>query len=356
MGCSQKLDGLPAVDVSIVVVSYNTAEMTCAALSSVADETIENSYELIVVDNASSDGSAAAIAEAAPNATLIASPHNLGFAAANNLAVMQARGRYVLLLNPDTVVTKAAIDKLVAFAGANQHAKIWGGRTVFADGRLNPASCWSRMTVWNLFCRTVGLTALLPHSEWTNNETFGTWQRDTVRHVDIVSGCFLLIERDFWNRLGGFDPVFFMYGEEADLCLRAKALGARPMITPEAEIIHYGGASDTARIDKMVKLLAAKMSLIERHMTGIRRPVASRLLQAWPLTRALALSTASFWTRSEDTKAAAKTWQAVWSKRDAWSGGWQIDANAEHQTRISRIPADTVANTRCATVQGSPPA
>src|SRR5690606_35725860 len=123
-----------------------------------------------------------------------------------------------------------------------------------------------------VFCVATGLSSLFRGSSLFNPEGYGGWKRDTVREVDIVSGCFFLIRRELWERLGGFDPAFFMYGEEADLCLRARKLGARPMVTPEATIVHYGGASERVRADKMVRLLQAKALLIRRHWG----PVAAR--------------------------------------------------------------------------------
>ena len=164
------------VEVSIIVVSYNTRAMTLAALDSVAAQTKTVTYEVIVVDNASSDGSAAAIAAHPAKPRLIALNENICFARANNLAADEARGAYVLLLNSDTVVLDGAIDKLVAFARNNRRAMIWGGRTVFADGSLNPGSCWGRLSPWNLICRISGLTSIFPRSELFNGESIGCWQ------------------------------------------------------------------------------------------------------------------------------------------------------------------------------------
>lgn len=310
------------IDVSIIVVSYNTREMTLAALDSIAEQTREVCHEVIVVDNASRDGSAAAIAAHHSKPRLIALDENIGFARANNLAAEQARGYYVLLLNSDTVVLDGAIDKLVAFARRRRRALIWGGRTLLADGSLNPSSCWGRMTPWNLFSRLVGLTALRPDSELLNSECYGGWKRDRERRVDIVSGCFLMIPRSIWLALGGFDPVYFMYGEDADLCLRARRLGAEPMITPEATIIHYGGASEKVLADKMVKLLAGKATLIDRHWPLPIRSVGLHLLAAWPLSRWLALSTAAAVTGSERHRQAAATWREIWDARIQWRFGY----------------------------------
>lgn len=321
-----------AIDVSVIVVSYNTREMTLAALRSLAAETVATSIEVIVIDNASHDGSAAAIAAEPGSRTLIALDANIGFAAANNLAAARAQGKFILLLNPDTLVLSRAVDQLIAFARNNPDARIWGGRTLFGDGRLNPSSCWRRMTLWNLFCRASGLTGLFPDTFAFNGEAYGGWSRDTVREVDIVSGCFFLIRRDFWQRLGGFDKRFFMYGEEADLCLRAREFGARPMVTPAATIVHHGGASETARTAKLVKLLAAKAALIERHFAFGPRQLALALHAAWPLSRLVALKVGAALTGKQRFSDAAAVWSEVWARRAEWRHGWPMHAPAPAHT------------------------
>ena len=303
--------------VSILIVSYNTREMTLACLRSIFAETQSTSFELTVVDNESGDGSADAIAAEFPRVRLIRSERNLGFAAANNLATQDATGEYLLLLNPDTIVLRGAIDKLLAFAKAHPSNGIWGGRTLFADGSLNLASCWARPTPWSLFCLASGLTALFRGSRFFNPEAYGSWQRDTVREVDIVSGCFLLIRKDLWDRHGGFDPAFFMYGEEADLCLRARKSGVKPMITPEATIIHYGGASERVRSDKLVRLLHAKALLIRRHWDPGWVPFGLVSLMAWALIRAVAWSVLRILFR-KTARSEAEQWWSVWARRSQW--------------------------------------
>ncbi len=331
------------IDVSIIVVSYNTRDLTCAALRSVVAETQNASYEIIVVDNASTDGSAAAIAEEFPQIRLMALDENIGFAAANNRASADARGKHLLLLNPDTVILDRAIDRLVTFARCEPMAKIWGGRTLFADGSLNASCCWGRMTLWSLFCRATGLTGLFSRNSFFNGEAYGAWQRDNVRAVDIVSGCFLLIRADLWKELGGFSPVFFMYGEEADLCLRARAAGARPMLTPEATIVHLGGASEKTRAGKMVKLLAAKATLIERHFAVPVRPVARTLLALWPASRWLALALASEVTGNTHYRAQATAWREIWTRRGEWLGGYPM-RQSEHSAQALPAPVPRTAS------------
>jgi GT2 family glycosyltransferase len=308
--------------VSIIVVSYRTRELTLECLRSVVRETKHASYELLVVDNASDDGSAAAIAEEFPSIRLMARVDNVGFARANNVAAKEAKGRYLLLLNPDTVVLDGGIDRLVAFAKARPAARIWGGRTFYADRSLNPTSCWRRMTLWNVFCRTTGLSGLFPSSRLFNSESYGRWDRSTVSEVDIVTGCFLLIERRFWERLGGFDARFFMYGEEADLCLRAAKLGARPAVTPEATIVHYGGASERVRAEMMIKLLAGKAELIKRHWSAPTQCLGLALLSLWPWTRAVALGLAGRLLTRPALADRAATWRTIWSARERWRHGY----------------------------------
>ncbi|MEI9995388.1 MAG: glycosyltransferase family 2 protein [Rhizomicrobium sp.] len=301
--------GGPLPVVSIIVVSYGTREMTLACLRSVVAETRDAGYEVIVVDNASKDGSAEAIAAQFPDFLLLAQTANLGFAAANNLAAERARGRYLLLLNPDTVVLDRAVDELVAFARRRPQARIWGGRTLFGDGTLNPTSCWRRQTLWNLLCRSVGLAKAFPDSPVFHSEAYGGWTRDSEREVDIVTGCFLMIETETWRRLRGFAPEFFMYGEDADLCLRARADGARPAITPEATIVHYGGATERDNARKNKRLLAAKALLIRRHLSRPIQPLALALLALRP-----AIMRLLFGRRDA-------VWRDVWRARQTWMLG-----------------------------------
>lgn len=309
-------------DLAIVMISYNTREMTCAALASVFDQTHDTSFEIIVVDNASSDGSAQAIRDSFPNITVIEEQTNHGFGPAHKFALAQTRAPWVLLLNPDTLVLNGAIDRLFAFAQTTPENGIWGGRTLAGDGSLNPMSCFGRMTLWSTLARVLGLNALLRSSVLFNSELIGTWARDTVREVDIVSGCFFLIRRETWDRLGGFDDAFVMYGEETDLCLRARAAGLRPIITPEAEIIHYAGASETVRADKMVRLMRAKVELIKRHFHPVARWPGRWLFGLWPLSRRVATGVAGRLLGRPKLVEVSAVWAEIWARRAEWKDGY----------------------------------
>jgi GT2 family glycosyltransferase len=308
-----------SLDVTIVVVSYNTLDYVLPCIESVYRQTKSVSFEVIVVDNASADGSADAIARAFPQVLLIRSQENLGFARANNLAALQAKGRFLLLLNPDTVILDGAVQHIVHFAENHPDAGIYGGRTLFADGQLNPTSCWGRPTLWSTFARATGLAFAFRGSRWFDPESLGFWARDSVRHVDIVTGCFLLISVDLWRRLGGFRPEFFMYGEEVDLCLRARSLGAKPIVTPDATLIHHGGASEPVLADKLVRVLAARTRLMRRHWS--RGPA---FLGRWLTAFGCALRALGGrwlrWVGRPADKGRIFAWGEAWRRRHEWMG------------------------------------
>ena len=306
-------------EVSVMLVNWNTREMTLDCLRTVFAQTRSTPFEVILVDNGSADGSAEAIAAEFPQVVLMAEQENHGFAKATNISVERARGKYVLLLNTDTLVLDRAIDKLVEFAEANPEARIWGGRTVFEDGSLNPNSSWGKITPWSMFCFAAGLSMMFRNSALFNPEAYGGWQRDTPREIDVVQGSFLLITKAFWDELGGFDPVFFMYGEEADLCARARARGARPKMTPEATIVHFGGRSTKLFADREVYMMGSRVGLINRHFHPFWRPFGRAMTLMWAGWRTAVYRIAAKVTPryKERDEHCAKVWQ----RRSEWRHG-----------------------------------
>ena len=314
------------VELSIIVISYNTKVLTLRALESLFRFPPPVSFEVIVLDNKSPDESAAAIAEAFPQVDLIAHPVNVGFAKGNNIAAERARGRRLLLLNPDTVSLEASQSGLWAFAEREPGRGIWGGRTLFPDLSLNPTSCWRRMTLWSVFCSAVGLTHMFPASRLFSSESYGDWRRDRVADVDIVTGCFLMIDTELWRRLGGFDEAFFMYAEEADLCLRAKAIGARPGISPEAEIVHLGGVSEVTHTDKIVRTARGRVTLMRKHWSPPAAALGGALMVLWSGLRLLGSRFVS--GRRDAPGAAASKWRDVWNRRSEWLAGYDAPGQA----------------------------
>ena len=314
---------IPAV--SIIIVSFNTKNLTLACLRSIVDETKRCLYEIIVFDNNSQDGSAAVIREEFPQVKLIASNENLGFARANNVAARNAQGFRILFLNPDTVVIDDAIDKIMEFADEIPQARVWGGRATFPDGSVN-ATCWSDMTLWSVACRAAGFTWMFPKSKLFNPEAIHSWGPiDRVREVDIIVGCFLLIDRDLWWDLDGFSPDFFMYGDEVDLCVRARRLGARPHVTPYANIVHYGGGSEPSSEDKLIKVFKGRVTVMKKHWS----PLAARLgifimVVTVGLRAIVSLVVKSPRRRGSGQDGKTDVWWGAFRRCQEWNTGWAI--------------------------------
>lgn len=308
--------------VSILIVSYNTVDLTVACIQSIFDQSEDVPFEVIVVDNASSDGSADEIAKRFPNIRLVRSADNIGFGRGNNLAAQTATGDYILLLNPDTVVLDHAVDKIVRFARSVPDALVWGGKTVFPDGTLNPTSVWRFLSLWSLLTQAIGLNKIFPCSDILNREAYPKWPRDTVREVEMVTGCFLLITHDLWRRLDGFDDGFFMYSEETDLCFRARKMGARPMFTPEATVVHYDGASKQVPSAKRILLLTGKAHYMRKNWSPVARLLGIGLLKLHVGLRVVGGQGLALIKRGDKQVETAKGWKNVWSARKGWTQGF----------------------------------
>lgn len=306
-------------EVTIIMVSYNTRDLTIKAIETLFENAGNVSFRLAVWDNASHDGSADAIAARFPDVELIRSDENVGFSRANNAVAETADTEWLLLLNPDTETHPKAVENILAFGKAHPEAGIIGGRTVFPDGSLNIASCWNTMSLWSLFCSATGLARVFVNSAFFNREGIGGWKRDTVRRVDVVVGCFMLVPTVLWRKLEGFSPRYFMYGEEHDLCLRAAQLGYHPMITPDAQIMHLVGAASAKREDKILRLMRSKATLIRDHWSGWRVPLGIGLLWLWIANRRLGAGLkAALSGKREDLS----RWDVIWSKRNDWLKGY----------------------------------
>ncbi len=304
-------------ELSIILVSYNTAQYIRRAIESVMRETQLCRYEIIVVDNASTDNSVAMLRTQFPGVHLLASTQNTGFAGGVRQGVAEAQGKYLLLLNPDTVILNSAIDRLLHFAGLYPDNGIWSGVTLNNDMSLNTQHAWAKPSFADLLFSAFGLSKLFRHSCLFNHANYGCWQRDSIKEVDIVSGCFFLTTRELWDKLDGLDAAFFMYAEEADYCLRAKALGYQPVVTPDSRIIHHGGVSHPHFSGKMVKLLKGKVELINRHITRWKRPAYTAMLYLYVINKYLL--NALFRPRSAEFG----EWQTVFAQRADWLKGYR---------------------------------
>jgi len=229
-------------DVSILIVSFNTREILRQCLQSVVDNARELEAEIIVVDNGSSDGSAEMVEEDFPQVRLIRSTRNLGFAGGNNRALEEARGRYFVLLNSDAFFAPGALALAISHMEATPECGLGGCRLVGRDGSSQPSSRCFHSVLGDAIVLS-GLAARFP-----NSRLFGrfdrTWTDQTIpAKVDWVPGAFTILRPSALKRVGFFDPAFFLYYEEVDLCRRFKAAGIPVWFWPDIEVVHIGGES-----------------------------------------------------------------------------------------------------------------
>jgi GT2 family glycosyltransferase len=229
-------------DVSIIVVSFNTREVLRQCLQSVLDNARELDAEIIVVDNASSDSSPEMVEEYFPRVRLIRSSVNLGFAGGNNRALTEARGRYFVLLNSDAFFAPGALALAIRHMDETPECGLGGCRLMGRDGSSQPSSRCFHSVLDDAIVLS-GLAARFPSSRF-----FGrfdrTWTDPTIpAKVDWVPGAFTILRPSALKRVGFFDPAFFLYYEEVDLCRRFKAAGIPVWYWPDIEVVHIGGES-----------------------------------------------------------------------------------------------------------------
>ncbi len=226
------------MDLSVIIVSWNTCQVLRECLESVQRQRSSASIDVWVVDNASKDGSAEMVRETFPAVHLIENSENVGFARANNAAVAASSGRYVLLLNSDTVVLSGAFDALVDFLDAHPEAGAAGAHTLNPDGSLQ-VSTYPSPTLARELWFLLHLDRLRPYGAYD----MAQWSSDQPRAVDAVLGACLIVRQATLDQVGALDPAYFMYSEEIDLCYRIRRAGWRIYWVPQAKIVHYGGQS-----------------------------------------------------------------------------------------------------------------
>lgn len=263
--------GRRTAEVSVVIVSFNTRALLERCLTALRGQE-GVALQVILVDNASNDGSPAMIRERFPEVELIEPGENLGFASANNLAFERCRGEYVLLLNSDAFLHTGAIAELSAAAQRHPDAGAIGARLLNPDGTLQ-RSAWPFPDPWRIVFEALGVHRLLRMTRWY--EDLGTWAHDEERPVDFVIGACLLLRSEALTEVGGFDEQFWLYGEEADLQRRLSERGWTVIFCPAAQAVHVGGASG---MDSTLRL--------QHFYTGQRRFLRKhRGTGAWPAAR-----------------------------------------------------------------------
>lgn len=254
---------------SIIIVSYNVKYFTEQCLQSVRKAAHGISCEIFVVDNNSVDGSVQMVKEKFPEAVLIENKDNAGFSKANNQAIKQAKGDYILLLNPDTIVEEDTFRKILVFM--DEHAEAGGLGVKMYDGKGNflPESKRGLPTPEVAFYKIFGLSSLFPKSKIFGRYHLGYLDNDKVNEVDVLSGAFMLLRKSVLDKTGLLDEAFFMYGEDIDLSYRITKTGYKNYYFPEARIIHYKGESTKkSSINYVVVFYKAMQIFARKHFAG----------------------------------------------------------------------------------------
>jgi GT2 family glycosyltransferase len=228
------------MDISVVIVGWNAKHYLELCLESLAETPPRRTMEILVVDNASADGSAEMIETRFPHVKLIRSAENLGFAKGNNVAIRQCKGRYIALVNPDVIVFPGCLDGLADFLDQNPKVGNVGPRVLNPD-RTMQSTCRRFPNLWNNFCSATSLASVFKGSRFFAGEHMFYFPHDRTLSVDVLVGCFSMIRREAFDTVGLLDEDLFMYGDDVDWCRRCWNAGWQVVFFPGARAIHDRG-------------------------------------------------------------------------------------------------------------------
>lgn len=257
---------MSGVDISIIIVSWNVRDLLRRALECVYATVQRTSFEIIIVDNCSHDGSVEMIREQFPDVQLVVNTENSGFGRANNQAAALAKGRYLLLLNPDAFVHEQTIDRLAEFLDTHPDVGAVGPRLRYEDGQLQ-RSCTAFPTVLTELWMATGLDRAFPQHRVFGHYWLTYWDMNDTREVDSIMGACLLLRRTAIDKIGLFDEQFFMYSEEVDLCYRLQAAGWKNLFLHEVEATHiWGGSARQVPAETFfLRLVRSRMQFFRKH-------------------------------------------------------------------------------------------
>lgn len=314
----------PDLDLSVIIVSFNTRDILNRCLEHLIGGLPDERSEVIVVDNASSDGSADSVEALFPSVRLLRSESNLGFAAANNLAIGQARGRYLLLLNPDTILSGDAVEQALQRLDCEPGIAMVGARLRDEAGADQPSA---RLfpSLLNEFLSLSGLADRFPASRFFGRGDRRWCPADREALVDWVPGAFALLRRSALDQVGLFDERFFLYYEEVDLCRRLHAAGWQIAYWPTIEVMHVGGASSRTITGETFSSSGAQLTLwrmrsallyYRKHHGRAMAWCISRLEMIWHRLRRLRASLP--WRRAASAERRAQSLHIESLLRQAW--------------------------------------
>jgi GT2 family glycosyltransferase len=252
-------------DVSIIIVNWNAQDLLAKCLRCVEATVKQVTYEIIVIDNNSNDGSQEMILRDFPQVKLIANTENAGFAKANNQGMEISQGRYFLLLNSDAFVKDSTIDEMVKFMDTRPEAGMSACQLLYEDGRLQP-SCYSFPSLTTEFYTALQLDKLFAKNREFGKYLMTYWDFNDVREVDAIMGAFMLVRKTAVDQVGVMDENFFMYSEETDWCYRFNRQGWETLYNPHVQAIHlWGGSSKRMKDEMFLQLYRSKVQFFRKH-------------------------------------------------------------------------------------------
>jgi GT2 family glycosyltransferase len=250
---------------SIVIVTWNCMKFTEECLDSLRSYMHNPMAEIIVVDNASSDGTSELVRDCYPEVTFIQTGKNLGFAKGNNVGILRSTGEYIFLINPDVQVLNGCIEGMLAYMEKNPKIGLLGPRMLGTD-RKPYRSYMGAPTLWRFFCRALFLDTLFSKSKLMAGYLMPYFDGDQIAEVDILNGWFWMTRREALNEVGLLDESLFMYGDDLDWCKRFREAGWKIVYFPEVESIHYGGGSSgRARVQFCVEMQRANFQYFRKN-------------------------------------------------------------------------------------------
>ena len=251
--------------ISVIIVSWNARDLLRDCLTSIEQSAGECVGQIIVVDNASTDGSPEMVSAEFPHATLVRCETNLGFAKANNLGILRASGPLLAFINSDVIVHPGCLQTLARHLENNPQVGLVGPLVLGKDGKVQ-RTCRKLPTVWNTFCRALALDNVLQRYKPFSGREMRNWSQDSLAEIEVLSGCFWMARRDAVQQVGGLDERFFFYAEDVDWCKRFHGAGWKVVFVPQATATHYGGGSSVnAPLRYEIELLRANRIYWRKH-------------------------------------------------------------------------------------------
>jgi GT2 family glycosyltransferase len=323
------------MDISVVILSWNDKQYLEVCLQSLKDAKPSRTMEIIVVDNASTDGSPEMVETEFPIVKLIKNQENLGFPKGNNIGVQASRGKYVYLLNSDIKVLAGCLDALADYMDQNPKVGMVGPKILNRD-LTHQSSCRRSPTLWNNFCAATGLAKVFAGSKFFSGEHMMYFKGDHTLEVDVLVGCFWTVRREAVNEFGLLDEGFFMFAEDLDWCKRCWEAGWRVAFCPAAQAIHYRGGSSKKK-DAVWLALTQQRSVLRYWKKyhgaaanfGIRCLVFTHKASRWGVAVASYLIRPSKRKDSEmRMKVAAACLRDLFSRHSAEGGGTMAQSDA----------------------------